>query len=85
MSDDTQPSKLKRPWLPMPGDVRDSLEKHGLTESYDARPPYQRNDYIGWITRAKLEETRRNRIEQMLDELEKGDVYMKMIWKPRRP
>lgn len=48
--------------------------------AYDARPPYQRNDYIGWIDRAKRPETRTKRIAQMLAELEQGDVYMKMEW-----
>lgn len=69
-----------RPRYPMPDYIRDALESRGLTEAYRARPPYQRNDYIGWITRAKREETRQKRINQMLDELEKGDVYMKMDW-----
>jgi len=50
-------------------------------ERYYERPPYQQNDYIGWITRAKREETKQKRLNQMLDELEKGDVYMKMAWK----
>ncbi|HSG43712.1 MAG TPA: YdeI/OmpD-associated family protein [Anaerolineales bacterium] len=31
-----------------------------MTDAYNARPPYQRNDYIGWITRAKREETKQN-------------------------
>ena len=69
-----------RPRYPMPDYIRDALESRGLTDAYRARPPYQRNDYIGWITRAKREETRQKRINQMLDELEKGDVYMKMDW-----
>jgi len=84
MDDDTQRPKLKRPWNPMPDDVRESLSERGLTASYDERPPYQRNDYIGWISRAKREETRLKRIEQMLEELEKGGVYMKMSWNPRK-
>jgi hypothetical protein len=41
-------------------------------------PPYQQNDYIGWITRARRPETQEKRLDQMLEELEKGDVYMKM-------
>lgn len=65
----------------MPDDVAAALEERGLTEAYAERPPYQRNDYVGWIGRAKLEATRKRRIEQMLDELERGDVYMKMEWR----
>ncbi|MDH3540782.1 MAG: YdeI/OmpD-associated family protein [Acidimicrobiia bacterium] len=72
-----------RPRHPMPTDVRRALEDAGLMAAYDDRPPYQRNDYLGWITRAKRDDTRRRRIEQMLAELVAGDVYMKMEWRGR--
>ena len=75
---------LKRSRYPMPDFIREALESRELTEAYYARPPYQRNDYIGWITRAKRPETQQKRLNQMLDELIKGDVYMKMAWKPKR-
>ena len=74
-----------RPRHPMPAFVRAALESSGLTAAYRARPTYQRNDYLGWITRAKREDTRRRRLAQMLDELERGGVYMKMAWRPRGP
>lgn len=45
---------------------------------YDDRPAYQQNDYIGWINRAKLNETKEKRLHQMFEELEVGGVYMKM-------
>jgi len=64
----------------MPDFFREALESHGLMEAYRARPPYQQNDYIGWITRAKRPETQEKRLNQMLEELEKGDVYMNMEW-----
>jgi len=64
----------------MPESFREALESRGLMEAYRARPPYQRNDYISWITRAKQPETQKKRLNQMLDELGKGDVYMKMDW-----
>ncbi len=51
-------------------------------QAYEDRPPYQRNDYLAWIARAKREDTRRKRLNQMLDELEAGDRYMKMSWRP---
>lgn len=76
-------SRLKRERYPMPDFVREALAARKLTAAYDARPPYQRNDYIGWITRAKLPETQQKRLEQMLEELADGDVYMKMAWRPR--
>ena len=52
-------------------------------EAYRARPPYQRNDYLGWIARAKRDDTKARRLAQMLDELARGDRYMKMAWRPR--
>ena len=73
-----------RPRYPMPDYIREALESRGLMDAYRARPPYQQNDYIGWITRAKRIETQENRLNQMLDELDKGDVYMKMEWIPKR-
>ena len=68
----------RRPRHPMPGFVRQALVRHGLMDAYRDRPAYQQNDYIGWITRARREETREKRLAQMLDELERGGVYMKM-------
>jgi len=65
----------------MPDFFRDALKARGLMDAYLARPPYQQNDYIGWVTRAKLEATKQKRLTQMLDELERGEVYMKMKWK----
>jgi uncharacterized protein YdeI (YjbR/CyaY-like superfamily) len=64
----------------MPDFIRNTLNEHGMMDAYDSRPPYQRNDYIGWIQRAKLEATKQKRLNQMLDELKKGNVYMKMEW-----
>jgi uncharacterized protein YdeI (YjbR/CyaY-like superfamily) len=65
----------------MPAFVRAALNERGLMDAYRARPPYQRNDYLGWINRAKREETRQRRLGQMLAELTRGDRYMKMIWR----
>ena len=76
-------SSLKRPVHPMPDFVRKALSEGKLWGEYNSRPPYQRNDYVGWITRAKREETRIKRLRQMLDELRRGDVYMKMSWRPK--
>jgi uncharacterized protein YdeI (YjbR/CyaY-like superfamily) len=62
----------------MPPDVEQALDKSGLRSDYDARPRYQRNDYIGWINRSRQDETRHKRITQMIDELRRGGVYMGM-------
>ncbi len=75
---------MKRLANPMPEFVRAALDSHGLMERYEQRPWYQRNDYLGWISRAKREETRLKRLQQMLEELKSGDVYMKMAWRTRR-
>lgn len=77
-------STLQRALHPMPAFVRAALDERGLMEAYRARPPYQRNDYLGWISGAKREETRRKRLGQMLDELAGGTRYMNMAWQPRR-
>lgn len=76
-------SNLKRPRYPMPDFVKEALEDRGLIEAYWDRPAYQQNDYIGWITRAKRPATVEKRLNQMLDELARGDVYMKMDWRPK--
>jgi uncharacterized protein YdeI (YjbR/CyaY-like superfamily) len=62
----------------IPVDVKQALAQRGVMDDYLGRPDYQQNDYIGWITRAKRDETRSKRITQMLTELEQGGVYMKM-------
>jgi len=71
---------MKRPRYEMPNFIRDALNEGGLMDLYRARPAYQQNDYIGWITRAKLETTRQKRLNQMLDELKGGKLYMNMKW-----
>ena len=75
---------LKRDIHPMPADIAEALEARGLRARYDERPDYQRNDYLGWIAAAKRPETRRKRLDQMLDELDVGDVYMNMAWNGSR-
>ena len=65
----------------VPNFVRDALAVHGLMNAYRERPPHQQNSCLGWIGRAKLEETRLRRLSQMLDELKQGGIYMKMKWR----
>jgi uncharacterized protein YdeI (YjbR/CyaY-like superfamily) len=77
-------SSLKRPKHPMPEFVRAALEDRNLMSAYLQRPAYQQNDYIGWITRAKLPATQQKRLDQMLDELFRGDVYMKMAYRAKK-
>ena len=74
---------LKRMKNAMPGFLRQALNERGLMDAYHSRPPYQQNDYISWITRARLEATKQKRLNKMLEELEGGRLYMNMKWKNR--
>lgn len=67
----------------MPLFVRTALVDHNVMDAYKARPPYQQNDYIGWIIHAKRKETKMKRLNQMLQELVRGDAYMKMAYKAK--
>ena len=74
---------VKRPINEMPTEIiRQLLIDERLMADYEDRPPYQRNDYLRWIGRARRPETRRKRIDHMLDELRAGGVYMKMEHTP---
>lgn len=75
-------SSLSRAIQPMPDFVCEALTANDLMEAYRRRPPYQQNDYLSWINRAKRPETRQKRLAQMLDELRLGEVYMKMKYHP---
>ena len=80
----TGPSRPRRPRHKMPAFIRKALLERGLMRAYHRRPPYQQNDYIGWITRAKRKETQEKRLAQMLDEVEGGKRYMNMAYRPGR-
>ncbi|WP_179396044.1 YdeI/OmpD-associated family protein [Lacticaseibacillus absianus] len=73
----------RRPVVTLPAALRDQLIAQDLLAAYEARPPYQRTDYVNWIMRAKQAATRVRRADQMLEELRAGDVYMKMPWRAR--
>jgi uncharacterized protein YdeI (YjbR/CyaY-like superfamily) len=70
--------RLTREIQPMPDDIREALASRSLLAAYEERPAYQRNDYLAWIARARRPETRQKRLNQMLDELTSGGVYMGM-------
>jgi uncharacterized protein YdeI (YjbR/CyaY-like superfamily) len=65
-------ARLSREIQPMPDDVREALDKRDLMAAYEARPAYQRNDYLAWFRRARRPETRQKRINHMLEELERA-------------
>ena len=75
-------SRLRRERESMPAFVEKALRVERLFADYRSRPEYQQNDYLLWINQAKREETKRKRLKQMLEELRKGGVYMKMPHPP---
>jgi uncharacterized protein YdeI (YjbR/CyaY-like superfamily) len=66
----------------MPDEIRNALAARSLLTAYQQRPAYQQNDYLAWIARARRPETRQKRLNQMLDELTKGGLYMGMRHTP---
>jgi uncharacterized protein YdeI (YjbR/CyaY-like superfamily) len=76
-------TRQKRPRHPMPKFVERALLERNLMEAYRSRPAYQQNDYIGWIMKARRNETREKRLAQMLEELGRGSHYMKMVYRPK--
>jgi uncharacterized protein YdeI (YjbR/CyaY-like superfamily) len=66
----------------MPDEIREALASRSLTSAYEERPAYQQNDYLAWIARARRPETKQKRLNQMLDELAQGGVYMGMRHNP---
>jgi len=73
---------LKRAKNKIPSFIKDALTSNNLYEEYMARPAYQQNDYIGWIVQAKQEKTQNRRLQQMLSELKRCGIYMKMKHPP---
>lgn len=78
MKNQIDATNLTREVYDLPDYVVKALDENALWGQYRNRPPYQQNDYIGWITRGKREETRMKRLIQMLHELKSGDAYMGM-------
>ena len=74
---------LTRDIHPMPAFVAAALTARDLRAAFDARPAYQKNDWIGWIAGAKREDTKQRRLEKMLSELAAGHGYMGMEWHPK--
>ncbi len=76
MKNELNSKRMTRAVYDIPDDVVRALSEAELWDPYRARPPYQQNEYIGWIVRGKRAETRDKRLHQMLDELLAGDAYM---------
>jgi len=76
-------SRLKQKINPMPPEVEEQLVRENLMEAYKRRPPYQQNDCLGWILKAKRPETKQKRIDQVIEELRNGDRYMGMEYRAK--
>ena len=76
---------LQAPVPVMPGFVKGALTAKALMDAYRARPEYQQHGYLTWINQAKLKDTQRKRMEQMLAELAAGNAYMGEPWTPPPP
>jgi hypothetical protein len=71
---------------PMPGNVRGALAKRKLTETYEERPQYQQQEYLKWIAAAAGPTEKQKRLDQMLEEIEKGGVFKGEPWTaPEKP
>ena len=75
-------SKLKRPKPAMPGFVKKALQKRDLLKAYEKRPDYQQDGYLEWINEVKNQEIITQRLNQMLDELGQGNIFMQEEYKP---
>lgn len=70
-----RPKSEPKPALALPDDVAAQLgmNKHAAArKTYDAFPPSAQREYVEWITEAKTEATRKNRIATMLEWLAEG-------------
>jgi hypothetical protein len=66
----------------MPGNVHAALEKRDLMAAYLERPAYQKDDYLKWIALAVGAVAKQKRLDQMLEELEKGNAFKGEPWAP---
>lgn len=67
---------------PMPGQVKGALAKRKLLDAFLERPQYQQDDYLKWISLAAGPTQKQQRLDQMLDEVEKGGVFKGEPWSP---
>jgi hypothetical protein len=59
--------------IPMPGDLKSALAKSKKAKAtYEAFSPSQQREYLEWITEAKLEETRKRRLDQAIEWMSEG-------------
>lgn len=73
------------PKTTMPGFVKSALAARSLEAAYRDRPKYQQTEYLTWIEAGKLNDEKRKRMGQMLDELAAGNVFLGKPWTPPAP
>jgi len=73
------PNKVPQP---MPGNVRGALQKRKLMDAYLDRPAYQKDEYLKGVAQAAGPAAKQKRLDQMLEELEKGNVFKGEPWTP---
>src|SRR4051812_43556158 len=76
------PNKVPQP---MPGQVKGALAKRNLLDTYIARPQYQKDDYLKWVAAAAGPTEKQKRIDQLVDEIEKGNVFKGEPWTAPEP
>jgi len=81
---DTDSPRLSRSIHPMPDFLSTALAELCLLEACRSRPASQQLDPISWIFLAKRARTREKRLHQMLEERRRGEVWMKMDYRPSR-
>ena len=74
---------LARPHLPLPADVRHALVGHGVLGAFKERSPYQQDDHIARVNRARVVESRVARVMELVAELQHGDPFMRTAWRAR--
>lgn len=70
---------------PMPGNVKAALAKRALLDAFRARPDYQQNDYLKWISLAAGPVAKDKRLQQMLEELVNGGLFKGEPWTAPAP
>jgi uncharacterized protein YdeI (YjbR/CyaY-like superfamily) len=81
---DAKRPRVSRPILEIPDDLKKALDDNGLWERYRARPPYQQNNYVGWVIGSKRPGIRNKRLMQFVDELRSGAQYMGSAYTPKK-
>jgi hypothetical protein len=70
---------------PIPGTVQSALAKKHLVDAFQARPDYQRRDYLKAIEHAFGTAAKQKLIDQLVADLEHGKQFQGKPWEPPTP